>query len=262
MATPQDYIRRFFAGMQQRNRVLIDKINRKREIDERIRNKGARTDMDKTRLIQVIGTDNKLHQGRLEDQSIRYLLWKSVKSANFLEKWKNRLLETTLPEEIAKEIQEYISWISAQLLQIKKYAAHFEDIYTQEIESLKTIESVQEYLQNTAKEEALLGAYIEFGNSLAEKTKPRMNKTLYLIKKYQKKESTYKATIMFLSFMAFILGVLPLLPGPFAPKSEETPLFPIFAAIATALYATTEGRNILANIKATLERFQKEVWTD
>jgi hypothetical protein len=263
MATPQDYIKRFFAGMQQRNQILIGLLNRKREIDERIRSKGTRTDMDITRLTQLIGTDNKLRQGRLEDQSIRYLLWKAVKSANFLEKWKGTLIKKAGAEgvnpEAAKEMQGYIKWIQEQLSQIKNYTITFEDIYEQEIIALSATQKVEDYLRHVEKEKELLNAYTAFRARITENAKPRINKILYLIKNYKKEKPSYKATVVFLAFMAFTLGLLPYLPGPFAPKAEEIPLFPAFAVIATALWASAD---ILKDIQATLDRFQKEVWTD
>ncbi|MBD3304159.1 hypothetical protein GF343_03370 [Candidatus Woesearchaeota archaeon] len=264
MATSQDYIKRFFAGMQQRNRVLLDKLSNKQKIDERIKQRGKIRDIDIARLTALIGEDSKARKGKLEDQSIRYLLWKSAKSADFLAKWKNRLTQEIYTgfnpaketdKEIAEELESYLDWISEQLLNIKLYATEFEEIYEQEIKYLASTQTVTGYLQNVKQEEILLTASTEFRDKLIEKAKPRMNKILYLTKKNP-------ATAVFAAFMAFTFVCLPLLPGSFAPKSEEIPLFPIFAAIATVLYATTKGKNILSDIQATLERLQKEVWTD
>ncbi|MBW3004836.1 hypothetical protein KY310_03310 [Candidatus Woesearchaeota archaeon] len=263
MVTPQDYIKRFFAGAAQRNKVLIDKFRDKLEIDERIQKKKTVNEVDIVRLTALIGEDNKLRIGRLEDQSIRYLLWKSIKSANFLEKWKSKLVKQAsakgIDPDVAKTVTEYIGWIYAQLAEIKKHAILFEGIYAEEVQALKTTSTVEEYLRNVEEEVDLLAAYYEFRENLAQQANTRLNKIAYFIKRYKGTEANYKVTAAFLALMALTLGLVPLV---FPPKPEEAKLFPAFAAVATVLWAAMEGKNILADIQTTLEAYQKEVWTD
>ncbi len=262
MVTPQDYLKRFFKGMQQRSNVLLDKLAKKRNVDGLVKTSGKLTETQVDMIKWILGEDNKPRKGKIDERSLRYLLFKAIKSAKFLEKRKTELVKRATAQgidpDVAEEISGYIEEIYEQLSRISDYAAQLENIYAEEIDALAAKDK-EAYLSKVEEEQNLLAKYSTFYDELAEKANPRINEIAYIIKRYKGTEADYKVTIGFLVLMAVTLGFVPLV---FPPKPEEVPLFPTFAVIATALWAAIEGKNILADIQTTLQAYQKEIWTD
>ncbi|MBW2973556.1 hypothetical protein KY346_04135 [Candidatus Woesearchaeota archaeon] len=182
MVTAKDYLKAFASSMKNRNKVFWSLIKQKNKLDKRVI-KGKANEAEIVQLMFLIGDGKLRPRQSLEDQCIRWFLYKTARTADIFEKNKAELMKKAAAEQAAQpktqalvnDIITTVNSLSNPLQDIKKYVANFEEIYARQLTALNA-KQFDAYAALVDEERKQITAYSAYLNAVAKTANERFNR--------------------------------------------------------------------------------------